>query len=65
MATVLIDGGPKIGKGQLRYEQAFRNAIAEGHDVITGPRNGIWFSVSAQPDGTLRYWPHLGRPKGI
>ena len=61
---VLIDGGVRTGR-KLQFEHVFRKAIAEGKEVITGPRNGVWFGVSINDADEIVYWPHPKRPEGV
>ena len=62
--TVLIAGGKRMGR-TLANEKAMREAIAAGKDVITGPRNGVYFAVKLNEDDTINYWPHPKRPEGV
>lgn len=61
---VLIEGGRRQGR-TLQFEAAFRAAIAEGKEVVTGPRNGVWFAVSLNEADQIVYAPFEGRPEGV
>lgn len=61
---VLIEGGRRSGR-TLQFEHVMRKALADGKEVITGPRNGVWFSVTLSDDGSLSYFPHTKRPEGV
>jgi hypothetical protein len=61
---ILIAGGRREGR-TLQFEHVMRAALAEGKTVFTGPRNGVWFEVTAREDGALNYFPHTKRPEGV
>lgn len=60
---VLIAGGARMGR-TLQYERAFRKALADGKDVFTGPRNGVWFRVSLDGQDVV-YTALTARPEGV
>ncbi len=62
---VLIPGGKRISPGRLQFEEAFRKALAEGKEVVTGPRAGVYHRVTQREDGSLSYWPFPSRPEGV
>lgn len=60
---VLIDGGRRNGRA-LQAEPAFRKALAEGKEVFTGPRQGVWFAVTL--DGEMIVYTALpAQPEGL
>lgn len=62
---ILIDGGRRQGR-TLQNEAKFRAALAEGKQVFTGPRNGVWFSVDVdEADDSIIYTALTARPEGL
>lgn len=63
MERVIIYGGRRQGRS-LSNEATMRRALAEGKEVVTGPRNGVYFSVTLEGDA-IRYVPYERRPDWI
>lgn len=61
---VLIDGGRRQGRA-LQHEPRFRQALAEGSRVFTGPRQGIWFEVTLDGADAIVYTALTARPEGV
>jgi len=63
MERVVIEGGQRRGR-TLANEAAMRRALADGKEVFTGPRNGVWFAVTLDGD-KITYTALPKRPEGV
>lgn len=61
---VLIGHGQRKGR-LLTNEPAFRKALADGKEVFTGPKVGVWFSVALNDADEIVYTALPKRPRDL